>query len=464
MFRVEHDMLGTYEIPQTAYWGVHAARARDNFPISGALVGHHRSYVKALANVKEACACANRDLGTLEPEVAEAIVQAAKDVAAGAFDAHFIVDLIQGGAGTSTNMNANEVIANRALEILGHDRGMYELIHPVNDVNQSQSTNDVYPTALKAALIDEIAALIDGMEYLKSTFAGKAVQFSSVVKMGRTQLQDAVPMTLGQEFGTYARMLGEDQARLHDLIPLLCEVNLGGTAIGTGLNAPAGYSKRVCEHLAAITGVPFVPAEDLVEATQDAGVFVMVSGVLKRVAVKLSKVANDLRLLSSGPRAGFGEINLPPMQAGSSIMPGKVNPVIPEVLNQIAFVVIGNDLTVTMAAEAGQLQLNAFEPVMARALLQSITYLRQGCRVLADRCIVGITANVEVLRHDVDMSIGTVTALVPFIGYENATRVAQAAQASGGSVRDAVAALQLMEQEQVDAILGVARDAASPAL
>ena len=452
--RIEHDLLGDYEIPSDAYWGVHTARARDNFPISGVPIGHYRSLVKALAQVKEAAARANTELGALTPEIGEAIIQASRDGAAGGFDQHFVVDLIQGGAGTSTNMNANEVIANRALEVLGKPHGAYDVVHPLNHVNHSQSTNDVYPTALKVALIAEIEDLLTAMQYLRGAFEAKAREFGDVVKMGRTQLQDAVPMTLGQEFGTYARMIGEDEQRLRDIIPLLCELNLGGTAIGTGLNAPKGYAVKAIGYLSVITGVPFTPAEDMVEATQDTGVFVMLSGVLKRVAVKMSKVANDLRLLSSGPRAGLNEINLPPVQAGSSIMPGKVNPVIPEVVNQICFAAIGNDLTVTMAVEAGQLQLNAFEPIMARALLQSMTYVRQGCYIFADRCVSGITANVDKMRRDVENSIGTVTALAPHIGYENATAVAQKAQATGGSVREVVLEMGLLKAEEIDALLG----------
>ena len=452
--RIEHDLLGNYEVPSDAYWGVHTARAQDNFPISGVPIGHYRSLVKALAQVKEAAARANVELGALDRTVGEAIIQAAKDVAEGGYDQHFVVDLIQGGAGTSSNMNANEVIANRALDIVGKPRGSYDVVHPLNHVNQSQSTNDVYPTALKVALIAEIQTLITAMEYLRGAFEAKSREFSHVVKMGRTQLQDAVPMTLGQEFGAYGRMIGEDEQRLREIIPLLCELNLGGTAIGTGLNAPKGYAVKAIGYLSVITGVPFTPAEDMVEATQDTGVFVMLSGVLKRVAVKMSKVANDLRLLSSGPRAGLGEINLPAVQAGSSIMPGKVNPVIPEVVNQICFAAIGNDLTVTMAVEAGQLQLNAFEPIMARALLQSITYVRQGSYILADRCVSGITANVEKMRNDVEHSIGTVTALAPTIGYENATAVAQRAQVSGGSVRDVVLEMGFLKAEEIDALLG----------
>ena len=452
--RLEHDLLGDFEVPADVYWGVHTARAVQNFPISGVPIGHYRSLIRALAMVKQSTAEANHAVGELDTKIKDAIVLACAEVAEGKFDDQFVVDAIQGGAGTSTNMNANEVIANRALELAGRAKGDYEYIHPLNHVNMSQSTNDVYPTALKVALILELRNLIDSMDHLRNSFARKSAEFVNVIKMGRTQLQDAVPMTLGQEFATFARMTMEDEQRLREVLPLLCEINLGGTAIGTQLNAPVGYSTIACERLSALTGIPFVVAEDMVEATQDAGVFVMVSGVLKRVAVKLSKTSNDLRLLSSGPRAGFGEINLPAMQAGSSIMPGKVNPVIPEVINQIAFAVIGYDMTVTMAAEGGQLQLNAFEPIIARALMMGITQLSAGCRTLADRCIDGITANEEKLRFDVERSIGLVTAISPMLGYENATAVAQKAQAEGKTVREVVMELKLMTPAEFEAVLG----------
>ena len=452
--RLEHDLLGDYQVPVNAYWGVHTARAVDNFPISGVPIGHYRSLIRALAIVKQAAAQANFELGELPAELNEAIAKACTEVAEGKFDREFVVDAIQGGAGTSTNMNANEVIANRAIEIMGGSKGDYTIVHPLNDVNMSQSTNDVYPTALKLALILEINELLQAMAHLQNAFQGKADEFRDVIKMGRTQMQDAVPMTLGQEFATFSRMTMEDIQRLKETIPLLREINLGGTAIGTGLNAPAGYSQKACSILSELSGFDFVVAEDMVEATQDAGVFVMVSGVLKRIAVKLSKTSNDLRLLSSGPRAGLDEINLPPRQAGSSIMPGKVNPVIPEVVNQIAFAVIGNDVTVTMAAEAGQLQLNAFEPIMCRALMMSITQLRQGCYVLADACVSGITANVEKLRLSVEQSIGLVTAISPILGYENATVVAQKALADGTSVRQVVLELGLMTEAEFSEVLG----------
>ena len=452
--RLEHDLLGDYQVPVNAYWGVHTARAVDNFPISGVPIGHYRSLIRALAIVKQAAAQANFELGELSAEINDAISKACQEVADGKFDSEFVVDAIQGGAGTSTNMNANEVIANRAIEILGGTKGDYDIVHPLNDVNKSQSTNDVYPTALKLALILEINELLKAMAHLKGAFQGKADEFKDVIKMGRTQLQDAVPMTLGQEFATFSRMTMEDIQRLQETVPLLREINLGGTAIGTGLNAPAGYAQKACLILSKLSGFDFMVAEDMVEATQDAGVFVMVSGVLKRIAVKLSKTSNDLRLLSSGPRAGLEEINLPPRQAGSSIMPGKVNPVIPEVVNQIAFEVIGNDVTVTMAAEAGQLQLNAFEPIMCRALMMSITQLRQGCYVLADACVSGITANVEKLRKSVEQSIGLVTVISPLLGYENATIVAQKALADGTSVREVVLELKLMTAVEFDELLG----------
>ena len=452
--RLEHDLLGTLEVPAEAYWGIHTARAVQNFAISGVPIGHYRSLIQALALVKEAATEANFAVGVLPAELRDPIVAACREVAEGKFDKEFVVDAIQGGAGTSTNMNANEIIANRALEIAGYAKGDYDKIHPLNHVNMSQSTNDVYPTALKVAVILELRQLLAALAHLRVAYAAKAHEFETVIKMGRTQLQDAVPMTLGQEFATFARMTAEDEQRLLETIPLLSEINLGGTAIGTQLNAPKGYAHEACARLSALAGFEFVVAEDMVEATQDAGVFVTVSSVLKRVAVKLSKTANDLRLLSSGPRAGFAEINLPPMQAGSSIMPGKVNPVIPEVVNQVAFAVIGNDLTVTMAVEGGQLQLNAFEPIICRALMMSISQLTAVSRTLADRCIDGITANVSRLRESVEQSIGLVTALSPQLGYENATLVAQRALETGESVREVVVGLGFMTNEELDAILG----------
>ncbi len=451
--RMEHDLLGEREVPSEAYYGVHTLRALENFHISGIPLSTYPNMVRALACVKQACALANRELELLDEPRADAIVRACEEVRAGELHEHFAVDIVQGGAGTSTNMNANEVIANRALELLGHERGEYKFLHPLEQVNLSQSTNDVYPTAIKVALRFEIDALIEAMEVLRLSFAAKAAEFKDILKMGRTQLQDAVPMTLGQEFSTYAVMLEEDQQRLREAALLIQEINLGATAIGTGINAHPDYAALARKHLSEVTGIPYVTAGNLVEATQDAGAFVQLSGVLKRVAVKLSKICNDLRLLSSGPRAGLGEINLPAVQAGSSIMPGKVNPVIPEVVNQIAFLVIGNDVTVSFAAEGGQLQLNAFEPIIAHSLFDSLIYLRNGCLTLSERCVKGITANQERLSEHMNRSIGIVTALNPIIGYENATSVAKEALSSGKSVAEVVLSRGLLTREQLDEIL-----------
>ena len=452
-YRLEHDLLGDRQVPGGAYFGVHTLRAFENFPITGNPISIYPDLVRALACIKQAAALANHELGLLDKARTEAIAKACEEIRDGDLHEHFVVDVIQGGAGTSTNMNANEVIANRALEHLGHVRGQYEYLHPNEHVNMSQSTNDVYPTALKVAAHFGIFRLIDAMGVLRNAFEAKAEEFQDVLKMGRTQLQDAVPMTLGQEFSTYAVMLGEDEERLKEAALLIREINLGATAIGTGINAHPEYASVVCKRLSEITGIALITAPNLVEATQDCGSFVQLSGVLKRVAVKLSKTCNDLRLLASGPRAGFGEINLPAMQAGSSIMPGKVNPVIPEVVNQIAFEVIGNDVTVSFAAEAGQLQLNAFEPIIAHSLFKSVTHLRNGCLTLAERCVSGITANRDRLRASVEHSIGVVTALNPYIGYANATEVAREALATGKSVYDLVLEKKLLPKEKLDAIL-----------
>jgi aspartate ammonia-lyase len=451
--RYEHDLLGERPIPASAYYGVHTLRAVENFPITGTPISIYPDLINALACVKQAAALANNELGLLDKDRTNVIVRACEEIRAGKLHEEFVVDVIQGGAGTSTNMNANEVIANRGLEHLGHRRGEYQHLHPNEHINMSQSTNDVYPTAVKVALHIAISRLVDAMSELRHAFEAKAGEFADVLKMGRTQLQDAVPMTLGQEFSTYAVMLGEDEERLKEAAALIREINLGATAIGTGINAHPDYAAAVCQHLVKITGIPLATAANLVEATQDAGAFVQLSGVLKRVAVKLSKTCNDLRLLSSGPRAGLGEINLPPMQAGSSIMPGKVNPVIPEVMNQIAFEVIGNDITVSFAAEAGQLQLNAFEPVIAHSLFKSLKHLRAGCLTLAERCVKGITANREHLRRSVEHSIGIVTALNPYIGYTNATAVAQEALITGKSVYDLVLEKGLLTKSELDEIL-----------
>ena len=451
--RTEHDLIGERPIPCEAYYGVHTLRAVENFPISGSRISDAPDLIVALAAIKEAAAQTNMDLALLNSEKANAIVQACQEIGGGALHEHFVVDFIQGGAGTSTNMNANEVIANRALEILGRARGNYGYLHPNEHVNLGQSTNDVYPTALKLAALAGITRLIAAMDTLRAAFADKAAEFADVLKMGRTQLQDAVPMTLGQEFGTYAVMLAEDMARLSEAAHLIREINLGATAIGTGINAHPDYAARVRERLSAIVGMDLVTSPDLIEATQDCGAFVQLSGVLKRIAVKLSKICNDLRLLSSGPRAGFNEINLPARQAGSSIMPGKVNPVIPEVVNQVAFDVIGNDVTITMAAEAGQLQLNAFEPIIFYSLDRSIRHLTAACRTLEVNCVTGITANRDRLRDSVEQSIGIVTALNPFIGYLNATTVALEAHRTGRGVYELVLEKGLMSKERLDAVL-----------
>src|SRR5713226_5787742 len=451
--RIEHDLLGDRAVPADAYYGIHTLRALENFRITGMAISIYPDLVRALACVKQAAALANNALGLLPDGKADAIARACEEIREGKLLDPFVVDVIQGGAGTSTNMNANEVIANRGLELLGHARGEYQYLHPVEDVNMSQSTNDVYPTAVKVALHFAIDRLGLAMQELRRAFDAKAREFADVLKMGRTQLQDAVPMTLGQELSTYAVMLQEDEERLREAALLITEINLGATAIGTGINAHPDYAALVCQRLADITGIHLVTASNLVEATQDAGAFVQLSGVLKRIAVKLSKVCNDLRLLSSGPRTGFGEINLPAVQAGSSIMPGKVNPVIPEVVNQIAFEVIGNDITVSFAAEAGQLQLNAFEPIIAHSLFKSVNHLRAGCLTLAARCVNGITANREHLSRGVENSIGIVTALNPYIGYANATEIAQQALVTGASVYDLVLAKKLLTPEQLDQIL-----------
>ena len=451
--RIEHDFLGDMPIPDDAYWGVHSARAVENFPISGNTVAQMPDLVRALAFVKKAAAQANAELGVIDAPRADAIRRACDDVIGGDLHAEFVVDVIQGGAGTSTNMNANEVIANRALEHLGAVKGRYDVLHPNDHVNASQSTNDVYPTALRVAAWFGINELLAAMAALRGAFEGKADEFKSVLKIGRTQLQDAVPMTLGQEFLAFAIMIGEDEARLREARTLITEVNLGATAIGTGINAPAGYAEKVIPLLAHISGVPVVKAANLVEATQDTGGFVQLSGVLKRVACKLSKICNDLRLLSSGPQAGFGDIHLPARQAGSSIMPGKVNPVIPEVMNQVAFEVIGNDVTITMASEAGQLQLNAFEPIMGWALFKSVKHLTQACKTLQVNCVEGIQANHELLARRVAESVTLVTALNPIIGYEKAALIAKTALRTGGTIADVADALGIMGRDELNALL-----------
>jgi aspartate ammonia-lyase len=451
--RIEHDLIGDRAVPAEAYYGVHTLRALENFPITGTAISIYPELVRALACVKQSAAIANGELGLLDDKRASAIQRACEEIRQGQLLEEFVVDVIQGGAGTSTNMNANEVIANRALELLGAQKGDYARLHPLDHVNLSQSTNDVYPTAVKLALQMGIRKLLGEMEFLKKQFETKANEFTAVLKVGRTQLQDAVPMTLGQEFSTYAVMLQEDEQRLAEAASLIREINLGATAIGTGINAHPDYAPLVTRRLSEISGFEFMVSPNLVEATQDAGSFVQLSGVLKRIAVKLSKTCNDLRLLSSGPRAGLGEINLPAVQAGSSIMPGKVNPVIPEVVNQVAFEVIGNDITVTMAAEAGQLQLNAFEPVIAHSLFKSLAHLAAACRTLAERCVSGITANAERTRAMVHDSTALVTALNPFIGYARASEIAREALATGRRVYDLVLEKNLLSKADLDTLL-----------
>jgi aspartate ammonia-lyase len=451
--RLEHDLLGERSVPYEYYYGIQTLRALENFNITGVTLNFYPVLVESLAMVKMAAAKANYDLGLLSRSLSDAITRACNEIINGKYIYHFVVDMMQGGAGTSTNMNANEVIANRALEILGHEKGQYQYCHPNNHVNLSQSTNDAYPTAIKIALMRSNERLVLVLKELFKAFRYKAEEFAHVIKMGRTQLQDAVPMTLGQSFEAYAVTLEEEVERLNENARLFLEVNMGGTAIGTGINAEAGYSERVIQHLRRVTGMNMVLASNLVESTQDTGAFVMYSSAVKRLAVKLSKICNDLRLLSSGPRAGFNEINLPPMQPGSTIMPGKVNPVIPEVMNQIAFKVIGNDLTVTMAAEAGQLELNVMEPVIVFSLFESIEMLKNGMETLNHRCIKGITANEKHCREMVENSIGLVTALNPYIGYEASSIVAAEALLSGRSVYDLVLEKKLMTKKQLEQVL-----------
>ncbi|MGZ5493993.1 MAG: aspartate ammonia-lyase [Thermoanaerobaculia bacterium] len=454
--RRERDLLGERDVPASALYGIQTLRAMENFAISGVELREFPGLISALASVKEATALANHEMNLLSTEILDAISQAAAEIREGLHHEHFRVDMIQGGAGTSSNMNANEVIANRALEILGRERGDYDIVHPNNHVNLSQSTNDVYPTAVKLALHSGIADLQLGMIALAAAFLLKGEEFSTLIKMGRTQLQDAVPMTLGQEFNAFAHTILEDVDRLGEAQALIREINMGATAIGTGIAAPPGYAESVRRHLEEITGLPLITAPDLVEATADTGAFVQLSGVLKRCAVKLSKICNDLRLLSSGPRAGFGEINLPPMQPGSSIMPGKVNPVIPEMVNQVCFDIIGGDVTVTMAAEAGQLQLNVFEPIIAYRLLSGMTCLARACRILQDRCVEGITANKERMQMFVETSVGIITALVPRLGYETTTEIAKEALETGRGVYDLVCERGLMTRQELDLLLNPA--------
>jgi aspartate ammonia-lyase len=453
MPRTESDFLGTKTLLDDQYYGVQTARALENFHITGLPICNEPLFVQGLGYVKKAAAMANRDLQALDESIAAAIIQASDRVIAGEFNHQFMSDLIQGGAGTSVNMNANEVIANVALEMMGKEKGDYQFCHPNDHVNCSQSTNDAYPTAFRIALMNKLTAYKAELAALADSFEQKGKEFSTVLKMGRTQLQDAVPMSMGDEFAAFATNIREELGRIADSKTLISEINMGATAIGTGVNAPQGYAEKVTQHLAEITGLPLVLAADLIEATYDNGAYVQLSGVLKRTAIKISKICNDLRLLSSGPRCGLNEINLPPMQPGSSIMPGKVNPVIPEVVNQTAFYVIGMDTTVTMAAEAGQLQLNVMEPVIAFSLFTSLTYMQNACKTLREKCVVGITANAEHTKQMVMNSIGIVTQLNPIIGYKKSAAIAKEALETGKSVHDLVVKeQQLITQDKWDEI------------
>ena len=452
-YRVESDLLGELQVPADAYYGVQTQRAINNYKISNAKMSDYPDYVIAIAYVKWAAAAANADLGVLDRKIADAICAASKEIVEGKFRDQFPVDMMQGGAGTSVNMNANEVIANRALELMGYNKGEYQYCSPNDHVNCAQSTNDAYPTAFRYTFIRMNKHLVENLTKLIAAFRAKGEEFKDIIKMGRTQLQDAVPMTSGQEFNAFANNLEEELANLDRNVKLLHEINMGGTAIGTGLNAVPGFAKLCTEYMSKLTGDEFLAAPDLIEATPDTGAYVSYSGALKRLAVKLSKICNDLRLMASGPRCGLHEINLPPMAPGSSIMPGKVNPVIPEVTNQVCFKVIGNDMTVALAAEAGQLQLNVMEPVIAESIIESITWLTNAMETLRTKCIEGITVNRDHCYQMVINSIGIVTALNPYIGYKNSTKVAKEALETGRSVYDIVLERNLMTKEKLDAAL-----------
>jgi len=457
--RREKDLLGTAEVPAEALYGIHTLRALTNFPISGVPVSRLDDLIKGIASVKLAAATANRDLGLLDPTIANAIIDACQEIRAGRWHEEFVVDTLQGGAGTSTNMNANEVIANRAIVLLGGVPGDYGMVHPLEHVNLCQSTNDAYPTAAKLAAYQAADRLLDALRELRQAFTDRSKAFADLVKIGRTQLQDAVPMTLGQELGAFAALLADSEQRIDEARSALTEINLGGTAVGTGLNAQEGYAERACTSLRSLTGIPFHLSDDRVAATQDVGPFLHLSSALKLAAVRLSKICSDLRLLASGPRAGFGDVHLPAVQAGSSIMPGKVNPVIPEAVNQAAFRVVGNDTTITLAGEAGQLQLNAFGPVIIATLLESVRVLTAASAVLARRCAGGITPNLKTLGTHVRRSLGVVTALSPYIGYDLASEVAAEAAATGSRISDVVTCRGLLTSTEVEQILAQAHGA-----
>lgn len=452
-FRVESDLLGELQVPAEAYYGVQTQRAINNYKISGKHMCDYPEYVKAIAYVKLAAAEANHELGQLPDDVADAMCRACREIIDGKYHENFVTDMVQGGAGTSVNMNANEVIANRALELMGYEKGDYQHCWPNDHCNCGQSTNDVYPTTIRLTFIEMNKQLVAALERLVASFRKKGEEFKSNIKMGRTQLQDAVPMTSGQEFTAFANTLEEEIGNLNRNVELMLEINMGATAIGTGLNAVPGYAELCTKKLAELTGENFTLGKDLVEATPDTGDYVSYSGALKRLAVKLSKICNDLRLMASGPRCGLHEINLPPMAPGSSIMPGKVNPVIPEVTNQTCFKVIGNDTTVMIAAEAGQLQLNVMEPVITQCIIESQTWLGRAMDTLRERCVDGITVNAEHNAETVRNSIGIVTALNPYIGYKNSTKIAKEALETGASVYDLVLRDKILTKEKLDAIL-----------
>lgn len=455
-FRIEEDLLGKREVPNDVYYGVHTLRAIENFYISDRTINDVPEFIRGMVMVKKAAAMANKELHTIPRGIADTIIKACDEVLInGKCMDQFPVDVFQGGAGTSLNMNTNEVLANIGLELMGHKKGEYEFLNPNDHLNKAQSTNDAYPTGFRIAVYNSITHLIKSVEYLKGEFDAKATEFKDILKMGRTQLQDAVPMTLGQEFRAYAILMKEEVKNLHYTAQLVLEVNLGATAIGTALNTAPGYQKLAVEKLAEVTGLPCVPAEDLIEATSDCGAYVMLHSALKRLAMKLSKICNDLRLLSSGPRTGLKEINLPEMQAGSSIMPAKVNPVIPEVVNQACFKVIGNDICVTMAAEAGQLQLNVMEPAIGQAMFESISLMNNACRNLGEKCISGITANKEICEAYVFNSIGIVTYLNPFIGHHNGDIVGKICAETGKSVREVVLERGLLTEAELDDIFSI---------
>ena len=452
-YRVESDLLGELQVPADAYYGVQTQRAINNYKISTTHMYDYPEYIIAMAYVKMAAASANAELGALDKHIADAIIAACKEIVAGKLWDQFPVDMMQGGAGTSVNMNANEVIANRALELMGHKKGEYQYCSPNDHVNCAQSTNDAYPTAFRYTFFRMNRHLEKALQELINSFRAKGEEFKDIIKMGRTQLQDAVPMTSGQEFNAFANNLEEEIANLERNVVLLKEINMGGTAIGTGLNAVPGFAELCTKRLSEFSGDTFEKAPDLVEATPDTGAYVSYSAALKRLAVKLSKICNDLRLMASGPRCGLHEINLPPMAPGSSIMPGKVNPVIPEVTNQVCFKVIGNDTCVAFAAEAGQLQLNVMEPVIAQSILESQTWLINVMNTLRTKCVDGITVNAEHCYKMVKNSIGIVTALNPYIGYKASTKVAKEALETGGSVYDLVLEHGLMTKEKLDEAL-----------